>query len=98
MNKLSKEDNEKLNKKVILISERMFDKMLARFQGFIEKLRNNLRVSLMQIEFYLTKIKDSRSDRKKALFCSPLLRKSLVGDKRLRSSLVGKNKKNNEKF
>lgn len=96
MNKLSKEDTQKLSKRVVLIGDRVFEKMMRKFQGVVEKLKNNLRVTLMQIEFYLTKIRDSGSHRKKGLFCSPLLRKSLMSDKkmRLRTSTVGKKNKN----
>jgi len=105
MNKLSKEDNLKLNKKVMLVGQRMFGKMLRRFQGFIEKLRNNLRVTLMQIEFYLMKIRDSGiSRRKKGFICSPLLRKSIkmIGEKKTRigsTAVMGKgNKRSVEKI
>ena len=73
MSKLAKEENSKLEKKVLLINERLSDKILTRLQGFVAKYRNNIRVSLMQIEFYFTKSKDG-SKRKNALLCSPLLK------------------------
>ena len=89
MNKLSKEDNLKLTKKVGLLSDRLLERLLHKFQGLFEKLRNNLRVSLMQVEFYSTKLRDSTSGRKKGLLCSPLLHKTVGSSlkKFLRSSL-----------
>lgn len=74
MNKLTKEETEKLEKRVILINERYVDKMSIRFQSFLEKFKNNIRVALLQIEFYIAKSKD-KSERKNALYCSPFLKK-----------------------
>lgn len=75
MNKLNKDENEKLNKNLVVLNERHLEKLNIRFQSFLEKFRNNIRVALLQLEFYLFRAKDNSSSRKNALYCSPLIRK-----------------------
>ena len=76
MNKLVNDENEKLKKRVIFINQRYNDKIHLRFKSMIEKFRNNLKVSLMQLEFYSAKLRND-SKRKYALLCSPLLKEDI---------------------
>lgn len=75
MNKLSKENETMLNKRITGINDRLLEKTYFKFQGSLEKYKTNLRVSLMQLNFYLTKLQKHSNNRKNALLYSPIFRK-----------------------